>query len=309
MSVGLCVLVVLFGSLLASHIVRAFSADRTPTRPRRSIAETIRIGLLQDDSYQVVTLPLEPYIARVLAGEAARDSEPAALEALAIAIRTYALANLGRHRAEGFDLCDQTHCQVVRTATPTTERAGAATAGKVLLHNGAPASVFYSASCGGRTEKPSNVWPGAENPPYLPSRMDDGCGGWPQWSTELTIGDLQRALTAGGYRGRLHGVRVGGRNESGRVSRLALDGMMPAEITGQNLRMVVGRTLGWQRIQSTAFELRRTREAYRFSGRGAGHGVGMCVIGSTKLAVAGKSAVEILGRYFPGATIGTVNGS
>ena len=44
-----------------------------------------------------------------------------------------------------------------------------ATAGQVLTRNGAIASVYYSASCGGRTEIPSNVWPGADDPPYLPS--------------------------------------------------------------------------------------------------------------------------------------------
>jgi hypothetical protein len=55
---------------------------------------------------------------------------------------------------------------------------------------------------------------------------------------------------------------------------------------------------------STWFELRRSGDAYRFSGRGSGHGVGMCVIGSTKLATRGLSAMEILKRYYPGTTIG-----
>ena len=94
---------------------------------------------------------METYVARVLAGEALRDSQPAALEALAITIRTFALANRGRHRADGFDLCDQTHCQVLRAAVAATERAARATAGRLLLRDGAPASVYYSASCGGRT--------------------------------------------------------------------------------------------------------------------------------------------------------------
>ena len=52
---------------------------------------------------------------------------------------------------------------------PATDRAAQATAGQVLMRNGAIASMFYSASCGGRTEIPSNVWPGADDPPYLPS--------------------------------------------------------------------------------------------------------------------------------------------
>src|SRR5262245_3726742 len=69
----------------------------------------LRVGFARPGGgYSVQTIPLEAYVARVLAGEAARDSAPAALEALAVTIRTFALANRDRHRADGFDLCDQT---------------------------------------------------------------------------------------------------------------------------------------------------------------------------------------------------------
>jgi len=130
----------------------------------------LRLGIAKPGGgYTVTTLPLETYVARVLTGEAARASKPSALEALAITIRTFALANAGRHRVDGFDLCDQTHCQVLRPPTPATERAALATAGRILVRNGSPAPVYYSASCGGHTEIPSRVWPGAEDPPFLPS--------------------------------------------------------------------------------------------------------------------------------------------
>lgn len=265
--------------------------------------ETVRIGVLKNGAYEVVTVPLETYVARVLVGEALPGSEPAALDALAIAIRTYTLGNLSKHRADGFDLCDQTHCQVMRTSTPVTENAALRTAGQALLYNGAPATVFYSASCGGRTEKPSNVWPGAADLPYLTSHPDEGCGGAPVWSTELTVPDLTRALAAAGYRGALRDVRVTLRNESGRASEIALDGLTPAVIAGPDFRTAIIRTLGSQYLQSTVFDLTRTRTGFRFAGRGAGHGVGMCVIGSTKLAAAGESSAQILSRYFPGTTI------
>ena len=265
--------------------------------------DTVRVGQLKNGRYEVVSLPLEVYVGRVLAGEAAPNSPPASLEALAIAIRTYTLSNRTKHAADGFDLCDQTHCQVMRTATPATERAALATAEQMLTWQGAPAQVFYSASCGGRSEKPSNVWPGATDLPYLPVHDDDGCGGFPVWTVELADADLQRALIAGGFRGTLRDVRVLGRNESGRVARIALDGMTPSEVSGQDLRMVVGRTLGFQHLQSTQFDLRRSGRVSRFSGRGAGHGVGMCVIGSMKLAARGESAPQILQRYFPGTTL------
>src|SRR5438093_5058393 len=170
----------------------------------------LRVGIARaGGGYAVATIALETYVARVLAGEAARDSPPAALEALAITVRTFALANRGRHGADGFDLCDQTHCQVVRTATTITERAAHATAGSVLVHDGAPAAIYYTASCGGRTEIPSRVWPGAEDPPFLPSRHDDACEGMPAWSAEIDARDLLRALRASGFTGdRLRDVRV-----------------------------------------------------------------------------------------------------
>ncbi|HEX7794861.1 MAG TPA: SpoIID/LytB domain-containing protein [Vicinamibacterales bacterium] len=271
-----------------------------------SSADTIRIGVLKNGSYEIVVLPVETYVARVLVGEALPGSEPAALETLAIAIRTYALENRGRHRADGFDLCDQTHCQVMRASTPATERAALATANQVLLYKGQLATVYYSASCGGRTEKPSNVWPGSEDPPYLPSKDDDGCQGFPEWSTELSIADLQRALRAAGFTGMLRNVKIADRNESGRASRIEIEGMTPGEISGQDLRAAIGRTLGWQYLQSASFQLARSGKAFRFAGHGNGHGVGLCVIGSAKLAQNGETARQILERYFPGTTIGTI---
>jgi hypothetical protein len=84
---------------------------------------------------------------------------------------------------------------------------------------------------------------------------------------------------------------------------LALDGLKPDQISGQDFRVAVGRTLGWQHVKSTAFELRVKDGSYRFSGHGSGHGVGMCVIGSARLAEKGVSAEDILARYFPGLEI------
>ena len=287
-------------------VLCVLSVSVAPTRSQAPIQ--LRVGLEQPGGgHTIVTMPIETYVARVLAGEAVRDSQPAALEALAITVRTFALANRGRHQADGFDLCDQTHCQVLRPATPATERAAQATAGRILTRDGAPAQVFYSASCGGRTEIPSDVWPGAEDPAYLPSADDEACGGAPVWEADLTPADLLRALKAAGFRGdRLQELRITSRNASGRVARLTLDGLKPEEITGQDLRVAVGRTLGWQHIKSTAFELQWKASAYHFSGHGSGHGVGMCVIGSAHLAEQGKTAPAILAKYFPGLAITSV---
>jgi hypothetical protein len=110
-------------------------------------------------------------------------------------------------------------------------------------------------------------------------------------------------LRASGFRGKLRDLKIASRNASGRVARLRLDGLTPAQISGQDFRVVVGRTLGWQHVKSTSFELRKKDGLYRFSGHGSGHGVGLCVIGSARLAEKGSGAEEILARYFPGLEI------
>jgi stage II sporulation protein D (peptidoglycan lytic transglycosylase) len=306
----LALVLVVFGSFdaPASNLQQSSKSNANPNRnvERRTLTAepALRVGLARPGGgYTIVEMPIETYVARVLAGEAARDSQSAALEALAITIRTFARANRGRHRADGFDLCDQTHCQVVRNATAATERAAAATEGRLLMRAGVPATVYYSASCGGHTSAPSEVWPGHEDFSYLPSKADDACERTPAWEAELRTADLVRALHASGFRGTLRTMKIASHTPSGRVAELRLDGLTPDEISGQDLRVAVGRTLGWQHVKSTAFELKKQDDVYRFSGHGSGHGVGLCVIGSAKLAERGMPAAKILARYFPGLDI------
>lgn len=301
-------LVSMLGPLLA--VVADAQSQRTTrppvppaSRPVVDAPRTIRVGVQRQGVYTIRSIPLEEYIAGVLVGEALPDSPPALLDALAIAIRTYALKNLERHRSDGFDVCDQTHCQVLRTATDATTRAATRTAGQVLTWQGALATVYYSASCGGHTEVPSAVWPDAEDLPYLPSKKDEGCGGTPEWTLELRSSELERALTASGFRGSLKAVRILARDESGRVTGLAVDGLTPGRLSSQDFRMAVGA----QSLKSTAFDMRKTGAVYRFSGRGYGHGVGMCVIGATRLATTGESAEALLARYYPGTAIGSLD--
>ena len=285
----------------------ALVADRlarvSPPRQGR-----VRIGQVQANGrYRVTTMTVDDYVAGVIAGEAS-GSAAAALEALAITARTYTEGNRGRHAADGFDLCDLTHCQVLRAPTPQSARAATATTGQLLLDRGTVATVFYTASCGGHTEHPSAVWRGAPDPAHLPSRADDACQGAPAWASELTGAEVQRALGSGRFRGDLlRGITVAGRHPSGRVAWLRLDGLSPSEISGDDFRTLVGRTLGWQHVRSTWFDVTRTGRGFRFAGRGAGHGVGLCVLGSAGMAARGRTTTEILAAYFPGLIVGRLS--
>lgn len=255
----------------------------------------IRVGALGTDGH-VTVLPLEVYVARVLAGEGEPRAAEAAQQALAIAIRTYALANLDRHGRDGYDLCDTTHCQVPRAATPASRRAALATAGRILTWHGAAAEVFYSASCGGRSEEVSQVWPEVKLP-YLQSHPDDVHKEDVPWTFDLGLRDMQQALARAGFAGdRLRDLSIQSRNSSGRVARLHLKGLRPDTISGDQFRAAVGAT----ELRSTAFSLKRRGERVEFTGRGFGHGVGMCVIGAGRRASRGESVPAILAQYYPG---------
>ena len=287
--------------------VSSTASSATTAAPSGAVAPAtsgIRLGrTLRDGRTRVEALAMDDYIAQVLAGEGQPRASDAAQQALAITARTFALSNLNRHRRDGFDLCDTTHCQVVRAATETTRRAAAATSGRALLRGGQAASVFYSAWCGGRAERASQVWPGAAD--YGHPEQDEACAGEAPWLSEMRVADVERALRATGMRGgRLRGLRVLQRNASGRVVRLRADGFTPADISGTDFRMAIGRVGGWQLVKSTAFDVERTGNGYRFRGRGFGHGVGLCVIGAGVRAAQGATADAILRFYFPGLAVG-----
>jgi stage II sporulation protein D len=245
---------------------------------------------------RVTRIPLEVYVARVLAGEGEPNAPDTARQALAVAIRTYTLVQMGRHRREGYDLCDTVHCQVLRAANDNSRRAALATAHRVLTVNGVPAEVFYSASCGGRSEGAAQVWPGATFPYMQVVRDDDVHAEDEPWTLDLSLDQLRQALARAGFGGGpLRDIAIDGVNASGRVQRIRLPGMRPNEVAGTAFRDALGTT----RIRSTAFTLTRQGKIVRFTGRGYGHGVGMCVIGAGRRARRGESLEAILAQYYP----------
>lgn len=277
------------GSGLDAVRLAADALEAAP-RPRRQPAvgqpTTLRIGTARTGGgYDVTTVPIEEYVGRVVGAEAAASSGVEARKALAIVVRTFALRNRGRHEREGFDLCDLTHCQVMGRKTQAGDEAARATEGQALYFGGELANVFYTASCGGHSERASDAWPGMENAPYLRALADPECREDSAWVSDVAAGDLQRALVASGRRGQvLRGLEVVARSGSGRVTRVRLDGFEPPEMTGEEFRLAVDRLLGWQVLKSTLFDVERTGTGYRFRGSGRGHGVGLCVVGSARMA-------------------------
>jgi len=95
---------------------------------------------------------LEEYLLGVVPGEMPKDWPLAALEAQAVAARTYAVGNVVRGRS--FDLYSDWRSQVyygVGSEASGSTRAVRATRGQILTYDGAPAQTFYFSSSGGRT--------------------------------------------------------------------------------------------------------------------------------------------------------------
>jgi stage II sporulation protein D len=104
-------------------------------------------------------------------------------------------------------------------------------------------------------------------------------------------------------------MEIVSRSESGRAQRLQLRGgtSPDALISASSFRFAVDRALGWNKIRSDLFDLRNDGTHILFSGRGSGHGVGLCQAGAEEMARQGKDYRQILDFYFPGAHLSKIS--
>jgi stage II sporulation protein D len=123
--------------------------------------------------FAVNSLSLDTYLRGVVPSESPSHWPLAALEAQAVAARSYAASKL---RPNAFyDLVPTTSDQVyggVAAERPPSDKAVYATLGQVLTWDGEVARTYYSSSSGGRTEAVQDAWPGAAPIPYLRSVPD-----------------------------------------------------------------------------------------------------------------------------------------
>jgi stage II sporulation protein D len=258
-----------------------------------------------------VTMPLEEYVAAVLMAESGDFENAESQKAMAVVARTYAMRFMGQHAKDGFDFCDTTHCQVFgwKGANAAVRGAVNATRGEVLRYAGKLAQTFYHQNCGGTTAAANEAWP-AVTEAYLISHADAYCAarGVLKWESAIRVTDLERALRTAGIAmpAGWTTIEIVTRSESGRAQRLRLRGGASgnALLSASTFRFAVDRELGWNKIRSDLYDVRNAGEQIIFSGRGAGHGVGMCQAGAEEMAREGKTYREILSFYYPGTQIG-----
>jgi stage II sporulation protein D len=297
------------GSTPEIFISGAYRIDSTGL-PSIAASFPIEIQARENHLFVIAAIPIEEYVTAVLAGESGDFNNDEAMRAMAVAVRTYSTRFRGHHGKDGFDFCDTTHCQVPHWKNiPARVRAAVkATQGEVLWFSGAPIETYYHQNCGGMVAASSEVWPTVRES-YLRGHPDPFCLAASQlkWETSIPVEDLDGALRDSGIDppGHWTGLAIVSRSASGRAKRLRLEGgKSPVTvISASTFRYAVDRALGWNKIRSDLYDIRNSGDHVLFSGRGAGHGVGLCQAGAEEMGREGKTYREILSFYYPGTQL------
>ena len=248
----------------------------------------------------------EDYLQGVVPQEMPSAWPRAAVEAQAVAARTFALANRGRHSAEGFDLCATTHCQSyggVSAEEAGSNAAITATYGEVLTYQGKLIDAVFHTDSGGLTDSSKAVW--GTDIPYLQPAKERETKTQP-WTRKWTMSEFAAKLAKKKSIGTLKKIQLtpltigksaSDRSASGRVTAATFVGTKGSvRLTGNDLRSLLG-------LPSTLFDLRIDGTTVTATGYGAGHGLGLSQWGAKAFADAGQDAKAILAHYYVGTTL------
>jgi stage II sporulation protein D len=195
-------------------------------------------------------IEIESYLRGVIAEESPSSWPLDALEAQAVAARSYALTTgVG---GNGFDAYDDTRSQVyggIAAETERTDKAVAETAGEVVLYNGKVAETFFMSTSGGHTENNENSFLGGTPEPYLrgvpdPNEATAGSS-YHRWTRKFSQSSLQAEL-GGLVKGSLRRIVVAQRGVSPRIVKAKVIGSGGVSSTnGPELRALLGLPDTW----------------------------------------------------------------
>lgn len=232
---------------------------RSPLRLRGTADSGVRAGLYrgalelrpaQHGGLNAIdAVAVDDYVRGVVAAEVPASWPPAALQAQAVASRSYAITSHARP-ASGFDVYSDTRSQVyegVAGETMATNAAVAATSGQVVTYQGQPVITYFFASSGGRTENVENVFPGAAPAPWLRG-VDDPFDGGAQhrWGPLRFTFPAAAKRLSGLVHGQFRGIEVLRRGFSPRIlSAEVLGSAGPTAVTGAELAARLGLLDTW----------------------------------------------------------------
>ncbi len=261
-------------------------------------------------------LPMERYLAGVLAGEMT-SAEPAALQAQAIAARTFALYQM-LTRSPGarihVDASIRSQKYVGGKQDSAILDAVQSTRGEVLFHQGRLFKSQYHSTCGGHTAGGSATF-GTPNIKTLTSVRCTYCRnerftkkGWSCSIPEKEIRNvIKRVAAAPPYNialGRISKIEPVDKQKGGHATYVKIThsgGHFELDATEFRNRLLFDG--GFRDLRSTSFAITKQGDAFHFTGHGFGHGVGMCQRGAMRAAVEGLDAIQILKFYYRGADV------
>ena len=277
------------------------------------------------NSFDAINLvPIEAYLAGVVGAEMPSYWETEALKAQTIAARTYCLyikKRFGGNRS--WDVRKTAAHQVYRGVSAESAQIWSAvnqTKGRVLVckQSDGPESTFptyYSSTCGGHTENSKNVFGDSFEPligvvcPYCKGVAKPRFFFWPmiQFDKAHVATKLLQRYPKLKPLGEITNIRPAGQSRYGEFSRLTKVKLFGSTgksdfLRAEDLRLTIDPT--GRKLKSTICKIIKMGDKWAFlSGRGWGHGVGMCQYGAEGMARGGKNTEQILQHYYPGSKI------
>ncbi|MFH0924308.1 MAG: SpoIID/LytB domain-containing protein [bacterium] len=253
---------------------------------------------------QVINLiPLNDYLAGVLAGEMGNKFASAALQAQAVISRTWTLSHLRPKKVYDFSDCTkhQVYFGVSRNWRNYLE-AVSSTMGLILAYSGSPIDAVFHSTCGGELNSARQIW--GNDIPYLTAKKDISdeevvnCKDSPfmNWDFAIKVEMFHKLLReAFNTSGEITGIRIRERKRQLYVQLLGVGKFLPLD----TFRLSVNKRLGEVKIRSNNFTIEKDGEFYVIKGHGYGHNVGLCQYGANYMAKQGKDFKDILSFYYP----------
>jgi stage II sporulation protein D len=281
------------------------------------------------ESFDAINLvPPEPYLAGVVGAEMPDYWEIDALEAQAVAARTYCFYIKKRFGAtRNWDLKQTAASQVYRGVSAESAQVWQAvnqTKGQVLVCRQPDGTedifpAYYSSTCGGHTENSKNVFGDSFEPlagvpcPYCRDVAKPKYFFWPmiQLYKDDVASKLSQRYPVLRRLGKITSLRVAAESDYGQFARLTKIKLLNAAgksdfIRAEDFRLTVDPT--GLKFRSTICQIVDWHDKWAFlSGRGWGHGVGMCQCGAEGMARQGNTKKQILTYYYPGSRISTID--
>lgn len=267
-----------------------------PTLKRRSYNDDLLIKSQQKHLQIINKVYTGNYVAAVAESEGGPFYGMEYYKSQTIIARTYAYKNRNKHKEEGFDLCDGTHCQAYKNRCHHDLRiidAAKATKNMVIAdQRGKLINAVFHSNCGGQTSNSEDSWNSHET--YLRAVIDPYCRSSlnSTWTKTVPLYKWKEYLSGYGF----EQTKINSNYNYIQINRKKYYKVRTDSLLLFHIRDDFG-------LKSTFFDIRLSGSLVTLNGRGFGHGVGMCQEGAMQMAARGLSYRDIIHHYYTNVKI------